>query len=93
MDRRRISRRSALREDGQELLHLPCTDRRARLESLFTEHGLTAPWTLCPVTTGLATAGEWPESCTDVPGLAGVVAKLMGRAVSSGPPRLDQDHR
>ncbi|MEU3668320.1 MULTISPECIES: hypothetical protein [Streptomyces] len=34
-----------LQLDGQELLNLPYTVRRARLEDLFTDHALTAPWT------------------------------------------------
>ncbi|TDU67984.1 ATP-dependent DNA ligase [Streptomyces sp. KS 21] len=64
-----------LQEDGQELLQLPYADRRARLENLFTEHALTAPWTLCPMTTDLAKAREWLDSWTDVSGVEGIVVK------------------
>ncbi|MEV4334285.1 hypothetical protein AB0K02_27770 [Streptomyces sp. NPDC049597] len=40
-----------LQADGQELLTEPYERRRDVLENLFTEHGLTPPWTLCPMTT------------------------------------------
>ncbi|MFJ8082761.1 hypothetical protein ACIQ6Y_19315 [Streptomyces sp. NPDC096205] len=45
-----------LQADGEELLRAPYADRPARLERLSTEHDLAAPWTLCPQTTGIATA-------------------------------------
>ncbi|MER8098118.1 ATP-dependent DNA ligase [Streptomyces goshikiensis] len=64
-----------LQSDGQELLHLPYRDRRARLEDLFANYALTAPWTLCPMTADLTTAREWLESWTDVSGVEGVVVK------------------
>ncbi|MFG3496819.1 hypothetical protein [Streptomyces sp. NPDC047886] len=41
--------------------------RRARLE-VFREHGLTPLWTLCPKTTDLAIAQEWPTSWTELQG-------------------------
>ncbi|WSK73381.1 hypothetical protein OG295_00050 [Streptomyces sp. NBC_01276] len=66
-----------LQEDGQELLQLPYADRRARLENLFTERALTAPWTLCPMTTDLAKAREWLESWTDVSGVEGILIKPL----------------
>ncbi|MET9960073.1 ATP-dependent DNA ligase [Streptomyces sp. NPDC006326] len=66
-----------LQQDGEELLHLPYQERRARLESLFTTRALTAPWTLCAMTTDLATAREWLESWTDVSGVEGIVIKLL----------------
>ncbi len=64
-----------LQLDGVELLARPYRKRRALLEDLFTDHALTAPWTLCPMTTDPATAREWLESWTDVSGVEGVVAK------------------
>ncbi|MET7533895.1 ATP-dependent DNA ligase [Streptomyces goshikiensis] len=64
-----------LQADGQELLHLPYRDRRARLQDLFANHALTAPWTLCPMTTDLTTAREWLESWTDVSGVEGILIK------------------
>ncbi|MEU6895519.1 hypothetical protein ABZ934_27830 [Streptomyces sp. NPDC046557] len=64
-----------LQIDGRELLHLPYVERRARLEALFAEHALTAPWTLCPMTTDAAQAREWLESWTDVSGVEGIVVK------------------
>ncbi|MFF7951782.1 ATP-dependent DNA ligase [Streptomyces griseorubiginosus] len=50
-----------------DLVHLGDTDlvswsyarRRAALEGLFADAGLTAPFTLCPSTTDPATAREW----------------------------------
>ncbi|WP_260614183.1 hypothetical protein [Streptomyces sp. WAC07061] len=50
-----------LQLDGQELLHRPYAERRALLENLFVERGLTA-WTLVPMTTDLAKAREWLQS-------------------------------
>ncbi|MFE5861689.1 hypothetical protein ACFQ77_14200 [Streptomyces virginiae] len=58
----------------------PYVERRALLENLFCEHALSAPWTLCPQTTDLATAREWLESWTDVSGVEGILVKpLNGR--------------
>ncbi|MFG2484996.1 ATP-dependent DNA ligase [Streptomyces virginiae] len=69
-----------LQHDGQELLTRPYAERRALLENLFSEHALTAPWTLCPMTTDLAEAREWLESWTDVSGVEGILVKpLNGR--------------
>ncbi|MFE9468645.1 hypothetical protein ACFYNW_34395 [Streptomyces virginiae] len=69
-----------LQQDGQELLMCPYAERRALLENLFTEDALAAPWTLCPMTTDLAKAGEWLESWTDVSGVEGILVKpLNGR--------------
>ncbi|MEY2233839.1 ATP-dependent DNA ligase, partial [Streptomyces sp. BF23-30] len=66
-----------LQHDGQELLTRPYAERRALLENLFTEHALTAPWTLCPMTTDLAKAREWLESWTDVSGVEGILIKPL----------------
>ncbi|WP_405533766.1 ATP-dependent DNA ligase (plasmid) [Streptomyces avidinii] len=69
-----------LQHDGQELLTRPYAERRALLENLFSEHTLSAPWTLCPQTTDLAKAREWLESWTDVSGVEGILVKpLNGR--------------
>ncbi|MFD5891971.1 ATP-dependent DNA ligase [Streptomyces sp. NPDC060334] len=64
-----------LQADGTELLHLPYRERRRRLEVLFAARGLSAPWTLCPMTTDLAKAREWLESWTDVSGVEGILIK------------------
>ncbi|MEW2136641.1 ATP-dependent DNA ligase [Streptomyces sp. NPDC005409] len=64
-----------LQTDGRELLHLPYVERRARLQALFADHALTAPWTLCPMTTDPAKAREWLESWTDVSGVEGILCK------------------
>ncbi|MCX5613152.1 hypothetical protein OHB39_37320 [Streptomyces sp. NBC_00047] len=53
-----------LQQDGEELLNRPYAERRALLEALFADHRLTAPWTLCPMTTDLAKAREWLEPWT-----------------------------
>jgi ATP-dependent DNA ligase len=60
---------------GQELLHVPYGERRARLERLFSDRGLSAPWTLCPETDDVATAREWLTSWTRVPGVEGLVIR------------------
>ncbi|WCD91284.1 DNA ligase C (plasmid) [Streptomyces xanthophaeus] len=64
-------------EGGVELLSLPYRERRRRLEVLFAARGLTAPWTLCPMTTDVAKAQEWLESWTDVSGVEGLVIKPL----------------
>ncbi|MEU3028053.1 ATP-dependent DNA ligase [Streptomyces incarnatus] len=66
---------NALQIDGQELLHTPYADRRARLEALFARHRLAAPWTLCPETTDFARAREWLTSWTSVPGIEGLILR------------------
>ncbi|WP_369780044.1 ATP-dependent DNA ligase [Streptomyces sp. R33] len=66
-----------LQLDGQELLTSPYKERRALLEQLFTDHALTAPWTLCPMTTDLAKAREWLQTWTDVFGVEGIVVKPL----------------
>ncbi|MDA5284748.1 ATP-dependent DNA ligase [Streptomyces sp. Isolate_45] len=69
-----------LQQDGAELLTLPQRERRRRLEVLFAARALTAPWTLCPMTTDVAKAREWLETWTDVSGVEGLVIKsLTGR--------------
>ncbi|MGW2492761.1 ATP-dependent DNA ligase [Streptomyces sp. NPDC001606] len=73
-----------LQLDGQELLHVPYGERRAQLEQLFTEHGLSAPWTLCPQTTDPATAQEWLTSWTQVPGVEGLVIRGSGQRYLPG---------
>ncbi|GAA0271626.1 hypothetical protein GCM10010302_06530 [Streptomyces polychromogenes] len=65
---------------GQELLTRPYADRRALLEQLFADHALTAPRTLCPMTTDLAKAREWLQTWTEVSGVEVIVIKpLTGR--------------
>ncbi|MFK0142626.1 ATP-dependent DNA ligase [Streptomyces murinus] len=64
-----------LQAEGQELLHVPYAARRTRLESLFAEHRLTAPWTLCPETTDITLAREWLTSWTRVPGIEGLIVR------------------
>ncbi|MFJ3914424.1 ATP-dependent DNA ligase [Streptomyces vinaceus] len=66
-----------LQLDGQELLNRLYKERRALLERLFTDRALTAPWTLCPMTTDLAEAREWLQTWTDVSGVEGIVVKPL----------------
>ncbi|MEU9087672.1 ATP-dependent DNA ligase [Streptomyces sp. NPDC048357] len=66
-----------LQHDGHELLTRPYAERRTLLENLFSENALTAPWTLCPMTTDLAKAREWLESWTDVSGVEGILIKPL----------------
>ncbi|MCX4539119.1 hypothetical protein [Streptomyces sp. NBC_01565] len=66
-----------LQTDGGELLRQPYRDRGTQLEKSFTDHALTVPWTLCPMTTDLDTAREWLQSWTDVYGVEGIVIKPL----------------
>ncbi|WP_258056077.1 ATP-dependent DNA ligase [Streptomyces sp. Ru62] len=61
--------------DGQELLHTPYSERRARLEAVFSECRLTDPWRLCPETTDVSLAQEWFTDWTEVPGIEGLVIR------------------
>ncbi|MCX4625177.1 ATP-dependent DNA ligase [Streptomyces sp. NBC_01443] len=74
----------ALQIDGIELLTLPYTERRRRLEVLFAARALTAPWTLCPMTTDPAKAREWLEGWTDVTGVEGLVVKALNQRYRPG---------
>ncbi|MGW6927524.1 ATP-dependent DNA ligase [Streptomyces sp. NPDC054950] len=65
-----------LRVAGVDTTRWPYQRRRARLETLFTDHRLTAPWALCPSTTDEATVREWLTSWTAV-GVEGVVYKRL----------------
>ncbi|WP_329125104.1 ATP-dependent DNA ligase [Streptomyces sp. NBC_01353] len=73
-----------LQQDGMELTNYPYIQRRARLEALFTTRRLSAPWTLCPMTTELATAQEWLDSWTEVSGVEGIVVKAMNQPYRPG---------
>ncbi|MGW3327678.1 ATP-dependent DNA ligase [Streptomyces virginiae] len=75
----RASAFDLLQHDGHELLTRPYAERCALLENLFSEHALTAPWTLCPQTTDLAEAREWLESWTDVSGVEGSQSSQVKR--------------
>ncbi|MFF4457245.1 hypothetical protein [Streptomyces goshikiensis] len=74
----------ALQIDGIELLALPCRERRRRLEVLFAARTLTAPWTLCPMTTDPDTAWEWLEGWTVVSGVEGLVVKALNQRYRPG---------
>ncbi|MFD3720036.1 hypothetical protein [Streptomyces sp. NPDC058674] len=77
-------------EGGEQLLALPYRERRRRLEVLFAAGGLASPWTLCPMTTDVATAREWLEDWTDVSGGEGLVIKPLTSKYPTGIPWLDQ---
>ncbi|MCC0100487.1 ATP-dependent DNA ligase [Streptomyces flavotricini] len=66
-----------LQLDGVATMGLPYRERRRRLEVLCSARALTAPWTLCPMTTDLATAQDWLENWTDVSGVEGLVIKPL----------------
>ncbi|MER7764621.1 ATP-dependent DNA ligase [Streptomyces sp. NPDC097619] len=66
-----------LQQDGREVMDLPYPERRRRIETLFAARGLTALWTLCPMTTDPGKAREWLETWTDVSGVEGLVVKGM----------------
>ncbi|MEU4359307.1 ATP-dependent DNA ligase [Streptomyces virginiae] len=70
--------------DGIELLALAYTERRRRLEVLFAARALTAPWTLCPMTTDPDKAREWLEDWTDVTGVEGLVVKALNQRYRPG---------
>ncbi|MFD6917278.1 ATP-dependent DNA ligase [Streptomyces virginiae] len=74
----------ALQIDGIELLALPYAERRRRLEVLFAARALTAPWTLCPMTTDPDKAREWLEDWTDVSGVEGLVVKALNQRYRPG---------
>lgn len=63
---------------------MPYRERRRRLEVLFAARALSAPWTLCPMTTDPATAREWLEEWTDVSGVEGLVVKKMNQRYLPG---------
>ncbi|MEJ8642133.1 hypothetical protein WKI68_12905 [Streptomyces sp. MS1.HAVA.3] len=74
----------ALQIDGIELLALPYAERRRRLEVLFAARALTAPWTLCPMTTDPDKARAWLEDWTDVSGVEGLVVKAFNQRYRPG---------
>ncbi|MFI5867314.1 ATP-dependent DNA ligase [Streptomyces sp. NPDC051546] len=74
----------ALQISGTSLLTLSYAERRRRLEVLFAAHQLASPWTLCPQTTDPATAREWMEEWTDVPGVEGLVLKNLNQRYLPG---------
>ncbi|MFH9799555.1 ATP-dependent DNA ligase [Streptomyces virginiae] len=73
-----------LQQDGSELINYPYRQRRLRLEALFAEHHLSAPWTLCPMTTDLLKAQQWLESWTEISGVEGIVVKAMNQPYRPG---------
>ncbi|MFJ8159985.1 ATP-dependent DNA ligase [Streptomyces sp. NPDC096136] len=74
-----------LQQDEVELLRQPYWHRRQRLENLFASHRLTAPWTLCPMTTDLVKAEQWLEEWSGTEtGLEGIVVKPMRQPYQPG---------
>lgn len=73
-----------LQQDGRELITYTYRQRRLRLEALFADHRLTAPWTLCPMTTDLIKAEQWLESRTEISGVEGIVVKAMKQPYQPG---------
>ncbi|AOR30382.1 hypothetical protein BFF78_04320 [Streptomyces fodineus] len=64
-----------LQIDGHELLRTPYAECRARLETVFAEHHLADPWTLCPETRDMTLARERLMSWTEVPGIEGLIIR------------------
>ncbi|MEV5567894.1 ATP-dependent DNA ligase [Streptomyces sp. NPDC052196] len=64
-----------LQADGHPLLDVPYAERRERLEAVFAEGQLAAPWTLCPETCDEATARTWLAEWTEVAGIEGVIVR------------------
>ncbi|MDX3536839.1 ATP-dependent DNA ligase [Streptomyces sp. MB09-01] len=73
-----------LQQDESELISYPYRQRRLRLEALFAGHRLSAPWTLCPMTTDLIKAQQWLESWTEISGVEGIVVKAMNQPYLPG---------
>jgi ATP-dependent DNA ligase len=67
---------------GDDVTGWPYARRRAALEELFAERGLTAPFTLCPSTTYPALAREW-LSWTAV-GVEGLCFKRLEESYRGG---------
>ncbi|MEU3872707.1 MULTISPECIES: hypothetical protein [Streptomyces] len=63
-----------LHEAGEQLLSLPYTERRHRLEQLFERARLGPPWTLCPMTTSRDEAERWMTQWAPV-GVEGLLIK------------------
>ncbi|MFF5553852.1 ATP-dependent DNA ligase [Streptomyces olivaceoviridis] len=64
-----------LRLEGTDTTRWAYRRRRAALEELFQQRGLTAPWALCPSTTDASTVREW-LTWTAV-GVEGIVYKQL----------------
>ena len=71
-----------LRLEGTDLTPWPYARRRAALEALFADAGLTAPFTLCPSTTDPATAREWLT--WTAAGLEGLCFKRLAERYRAG---------
>ncbi|WP_239771914.1 hypothetical protein [Streptomyces sp. CL12-4] len=61
------------------LMDEPYRARRARLEALFAEGVLAAPFVLCPATTDRATAEDWLDPAWGAAGIEGVVVKGLAQ--------------
>lgn len=65
----------ALQIDGHELLRRQYAECRARLDTVFAQHHLADPWTLCPETGDVTLAREWLMSWAAVPGVEGLIIR------------------
>jgi ATP-dependent DNA ligase len=61
------------------LLDEPYQARRARLEELFADRVLAAPFVLCPATTNRARAEDWLDPAWGAAGIEGVVVKGLAQ--------------
>lgn len=65
----------ALQIDGHELLLRQYAECRARLDTVFAQHHLADPRTLCPETGDVTLAREWLMSWAAVPGIEGLIIR------------------
>lgn len=72
-----------LRLEGTDTTGWPYERRRAALEGLFAEHGLSGTWALCPSTTEQSTVDDWLANWTQV-GIEGVVFKRLRSTYAPG---------
>ncbi|MFJ3673329.1 hypothetical protein ACIPSE_43425 [Streptomyces sp. NPDC090106] len=73
-----------LRLDDRDLTGRSFGDRYAALQGLFAEHGLVAPWSLCPATTDPEQASAWLADYPTV-GIEGLVLRpVASRYVPGG---------
>ncbi|MGW3866680.1 ATP-dependent DNA ligase [Streptomyces sp. NPDC005047] len=71
-----------VRLEGTNLTPRPYNERRAALEALFADRGLSAPFTLCPSTTDPATDRSWLEWTSA--GLEGLCFKRLSEPYRGG---------
>ncbi|CAM5722481.1 MULTISPECIES: ATP-dependent DNA ligase [Streptomyces] len=69
---------------GGPLLDEPYRARRARLEALFAQGVLAAPFVVCPATTDRAAAEDWLDPAWGAAGIEGAVVKGLSQKYQPG---------